>query len=456
MDNLMRHDNNSHKNEQGAALIATLMFLMAMGVLSTALIFSVLNEMKTSAAYKYGQQSFYVANGGVQKAVNWFASSYTPHLPAADYDLTTLPVKYSGNDVLLAGQTGSTSVYPEGSVISAFSSEFNNKSLQADSKNSGAYSLNATLLKYSSVRFIDPTTFISYPSAMERWRLNSIGNWGTSSHPLGTAQVTAVIENSGNALFDRALWGIDSVDLGGTVLIDSYDPALGAYGGANIGNNGGIGSNGSVTATGSVDINGDMAYGPTGTYSIGGTSTVSGNIVHLSQPRYFPSIPSFTVGTTNYNPRNGTITLNPGSYGDIAIGANGILALNPGVYYFNSITEAASASLTITGDTTIFVKSDLDLSGQGVLNSTGDPTKLTVYYSGTNEAKIAGGASAFIEAYAPNAPLRFVGTSDFFGSFIGKTVTIQGTPEVHFDEGCLQDHLFHRAFRLITWSQDSY
>jgi Tfp pilus assembly protein PilX len=444
------------KHEDGIALIMTLLFLVALGVLSTALVFTVGNEMKTSAAYKYTQEAFYVSNAGAQKALIWFNNNYSPHLPSSDYDATSFPVRYSGSSVMLAGQTGSSSVYPDSSVTTAFTAQFGNQSLQADANNSGVYALNTTLLKYTPANFIDPTTFVSYPSAMERWRINSLGYWGTVASPLGMAQITAIIENSGNAMFDRAFWGIDSIDLGGTVLVDSYDPALGSYGGTNIGNNGAIGSNGSVSTNGNVTIKGDVAFGPAGTFTEGGGTVVTGDIIHLSEPHYFPPIPSFSVGTTDYNPKNGTTTLNPGSYGSVTIGAKGILALNPGVYYFDSITENSTGQLTISGPTTIFVKTDLDLSGQGVANPLGDPTKLTIFYSGTNEMSITGGASAYVEVYAPNAPLKAVGNSDFFGSFIGKTVTVQGTPQMHFDEGCLKEHLFQRPFRLMTWSQDIY
>jgi hypothetical protein len=370
--------------------------------------------------------------------------------------MTTLPVGFSGSDVVLAGQTGSTSVYPESAVAGAFAAEFANKTLQADERNFGTYAVNATLLKHRPATFIDPTTFNSYASALERWRIDSIGYWGDFDDPLGIARITAVIENSGNALFDRALWGIDSVDLGGTVLIDSYDPDLGPYGGTNVGNNGAIGTNGSVTANGTVDIYGDMAYGPSGTYTLGPNSRVYGDIIHLQQPRYFPPIPSFSVGTTDLNIKKGTTTIGPGAYGDVNIGAKGTLALQPGVYYFDSLTESSTGTLTVSGDTTIFVKSSLDLSGQGVINPMGDPTKLTVYYAGTSRVDVVGGSSAFLEMYAPNAPMKLVGTSNFFGSFIGKTVTIQGTPDVHFDEGCLDDNLVQRPFRLINWSQNVY
>jgi hypothetical protein len=451
-----------NKGEQGAALVVTLLLLMAMGILSTALVFTVNNEMKTSVSYKYGEQAFYVANAGVQEAIKWYDNSYTPWATAGSFDTATLPISYGGNPVLLAGQTGSVSVYPDSNAIDSFASAFGNTSLQASSSNLGTYALNATLLKYSSVIFINPTTFIPYTSAIERWQVNSIGYWGANTaQPLGTAQITAVIENSGNAMFDRAFWGIDSLDLGGTVLVDSYDPALGPYGGSNIGSKGSVGSNGVVTVNGTgVEIKGDLAYGPSGSYVHTGNPTITGSIFHLAEPRYFPPLPNFSAGTTNYSPKKETITINPGSYGAIDIQADGVLALNPGIYYFDSITENSTGCLQINGNlnsvTTIFVKSALDLSGQGVVNLNGDPTRLTINYAGSSTMKIAGGASAFVEVYAPNSPLQLVGTSNFFGSFIGKTVSVQGTPEAHFDEGALQKNMLPRPFRLINWSKNAY
>ena len=220
MDEPMKHKNgNCRSDEQGMALVATLLFLLAMGVLSTALISAVNNEMKSSASYKYGEQSFYVANAGIQEAVQWFGNSYMPWVPASSYDPSTLPVEFGGSAVMLAGQTSGSSVFPSSSTISSFTARFHKMPLQADAANSGAYSLNATLLKYATANFINPDTFVSYTSAIERWRLDSVGVWGPDiERPLGTSQITAIMENSGNALFDRALFGIQGLDLGQNVV----------------------------------------------------------------------------------------------------------------------------------------------------------------------------------------------------------------------------------------------
>ncbi|MBN2243502.1 MAG: pilus assembly PilX N-terminal domain-containing protein [Acidobacteria bacterium] len=450
------------ESERGMALVTTLLFLSVMALLSTTLVFTVQNEMQSSASYKYSQQAFYVADSGVQKAVHWFRDSYNPLTAATgagSFDMTECPVEMNNLPVMLAGKTGYSSNFPDANCSTSFAGEFTNKTLSADVKNSGSYAVNATLLKHEAVSFIDPNTFAAYQSAMERWRIDSVGNWGNANKPIGVSRIEAVIENSGNALFDRALWGIEGVDLGGTVLVDSYDPALGHYDPiTNAGNDGHVGSNASITATGTVDIMGDLAYGPTGSFSGGPNITVSGTIQQLPQERIFPPIPNFTIpaGSPDISPKSGTITINPGTYGSFDIKSNGVLELNPGVYYVDSIAEAATGSLRITGDTTIYVKSALDLSGQGVINPTGNPTELTIYYDGTSEAKFVGGSEAYMEVYAPEAPITLAGNADFFGSFIGRTLALTGTPEVHFSLGCLDDNLMEQPFRILSWSQKSF
>ena len=445
------------RQEEGAALVTALLLMVVMGMLSTALVFTVQNEMKTSTAYKYSEQAFYVANAGVQNAVQWYANSYTPHLPASDYDAAKLPVEFGAHAVLLAGETGSSSVYPDETVAAAYASEFSNRAVQADNNNHGLYALNATLRKYAPATFLDPTTFLTYPSAIERWQLVSTGYWGSVAHPLGIAQITATIENSGNALFDRALWGIDSVNLHGTVLIDSYDPSLGPYGGANVGDMGAIGSNGSVLLNGNVTIDGNAAFGPAGSFTSMGGALVTGDVVHLAEPRSFPSIPEFEVGTTNVNVGgHNTQTQGPGSYGRISVGAQATLILTGGVYYIDELNVIAGGSLIVNDAATLFVKTSCNVGGQGLVNATGDPSKLTIFYSGTDDLTLNGGPGFYGDVYAPNALVTLSGNTDFFGSFIGKEVTDSGTPNIHFDEGSLTKNLFQRKFRLITWSQNTY
>ncbi len=444
-------------SEHGGALVVTLLFLTVLGAVATSLVFTTQSEMRSSVVYKYSQQSMYVANGGVQRAVAWFNNSYIPHQPSADYDITNLPISFGGQSVLLSGQTGIAAVYPESEVKTAFHGAFTAQSLLADEKNSGHYSINATLLKHTPVTFLDPTTFIAYSSATERWRLSAVGNWGTEAAPLGTTRITAIIENSGNAIFDRALWGIDSFSLGGTVLIDSYDSSIGAYGGNNVGQDGSIGTNGDASTNGNVTVKGSLAYGPAGTYTHVGGGLVTGQVIQLPEPRIFPPIPDFTVGTTAVSlGGHDTQTLAAGSYGAINLSSNAVLTFSGGTYYIDSLTTTGQADIVISAATTLFIKSAFSLGGGSVINSTAVPSNLTVWYSGTSTASLAGGSGFYGDVYAPNATVTLVGNSNFYGSFVGKVVNDSGTPNVHFDERSSDKNLEKRPFRVITWSQDTF
>jgi hypothetical protein len=460
MGKRMRNKNRNLQfaNEEGSALVIALLCLLVLGVTSSAIVFTTQGEMKSSSAYKYSQQAFYVANGGVQRAVSWYNSSYIPHLPSSDYNTTYFPVKYSGNNVLLAGDTGGSAVYPDSAVASSFHTAFASRTLEADTKNSGIYDLNASLIKYQPTTFLNPTTFATYPSAIERWRITSTGYWRTSANPIGEAQITATIENDGCSIFDRALWGIDGVSLGGTNMIDSYDPRLGPYGGTNKGYLGSIASNGTVSINGNVEVDGSLAYGPSGSFvQTGGSSTITGDVIHLPSPHYFAPIPNFTVGTTNFSVAGkATSHIPAGSYATVSAKSQSTLIFDGGVYYIDTLEELAQAQIHIAAPSTIFIKTTLNLNGQSIMNDMGLPEDLNIFYSGTNPVTLEGGTGFYGTVYAPNASMTLKGTTDFFGSFIGKTVNDNGTPRVHFDQGSLNRNLIPQPFRVITWSQNVY
>ncbi len=466
----------NYKDQQGSALIATLMFLMAMGVLSTALIFTVNNEMRTSTSYKVSQQAFYVADAGVQNAVRWFNTSYSAHIPGSDYDSTASPVKFSGSDVLLAGQQGFYSAYPDEAMRTSFLTNFNNISLQANTNNSGIYAVNATLLKYRQGNFINLTNFTNYDSGVERWRLNGIGYWGSVAHPQGIAHITVVIENSGTSIFDCTLCGKDSLKTTGGLTVNSYDPDNGPWNATtNNEDDGDVGTNGWIYADGTVDIDGQMAYGPGQTLTVGANVDVSGGISQLPEPKVYPPVPSFSVGTVNktvassrddtnpvyLQPSDGSPT--PGMFNDITI--RGTLVLQPGAYYINSITETAQGKIKLTGDTVLYVKSGFDVTGQGVVNSGTDPLippKLTVYYYPNdplrltqNTAKLAGQSNVNINFYGPGAPLQIAGGSELSGSFIAQGIDASGGSTIHGNSGNKDTNLVQRPYRIVSWSQDS-
>src|SRR5436309_2659712 len=170
--------NSRLRSKNGAALIMALLILSAFSLLTAAIVLTVQTETKISANYKYGEEAFYVANAGVQKSLDWFNTVYAPHLPTSDYDTAKVPVQYQSNNAVLAGQPGSTCNYPDSATFTSFASQFASATLQADGKNSGQYAVNATLIRTKAVRFLDTATMTTSASAIERWRIDSIGFWG--------------------------------------------------------------------------------------------------------------------------------------------------------------------------------------------------------------------------------------------------------------------------------------
>lgn len=462
------------KSEQGTALVTTLMFLLAMAVLSTALVFTVNTEMKTSSSFKYNQQAYYVANAAIQDAVQWFndGTQYVAHIPDSDYNALNSPVTLAANaqPVQLTGLTGSVTHYPAGDTIGArtvielFQTRFADTSNQAkleadpnDSMNKGQFGLNATLLNYSRAQFINEDTFSTYTSAVERWRLDSTGYWGSIAKPLGTSRITAEIENTGNALFDKALWGKDWVNLRGTSLIDSYDPQK-PLGQGNGGFKGAIGSNGYITGGGNATVQGDVGCGPKGYIDLGANTTVTGAQVKLPQERLFPPVPSFDIGNSDLRiSPNKPKSISPGSYRNWDI--QGPVTLGPGDYYIDSLSVTGQGQIIITADTNLFVKSALDIEGNSIANFTNAvpaPILKVVFAGGpATLAKITGSSTVAINYYGPNANLELAGGTEFYGSFIAKTVDNKGGATVHFDEGSLARNLIRRPYRIITWSQNA-
>ncbi len=464
MRNIMKN-----KNEQGTALIATLIFLVAMGILSTTLVFTVNNEMKTSASYKYSQQAFYIADAGIQEAVRWFSDpAYDASAYLGQYNLTTLPPSFGSGSTapkVTIGQSGGNG--PSG-LLTAFQTAFNTSQNTLPVGNySGVYVVSAKLLRHTPAHFISatmnsetPNGTGGYNSSVERWQVESIGYWGTSANPLGVSKITAIIQNDGDAFFDRALWGIDSVNLTGTSLIDSYDSAF-AYGGTNVGNLGDIGTNGDITGGGSAQVDG-FVYCQAG-FDCDLPSNIDGSTV-VDQPRTFNPIDPFTTGTTNLELTSkvstGTFSVSDGQYGTVSVCGSCTLTIPAGTWYMENLD--VQGTLRITGDATLYVAMSssgkkngyMDVSAQAIVND-GVPRNLTVFYNGTNECKWTGGVGISASLYAPNAKLTLRGNAEFFGSFVAKDIDNAGSCAVHFDQASLRRNLIRRPFRIITWSRNS-
>ncbi|HEY4612950.1 MAG TPA: hypothetical protein VII11_08215, partial [Bacteroidota bacterium] len=150
-----------------------------------------------------------------------------------------------------------------------------------------------------------------------------------------------------------------------------------------------------------------------------GTITGSQNTpLQLPLVTALPEFKSATPGTENFDiPQNGTLTLQPGSYGDILVRKNGVLTLTGGTYHLNSFTTGDDVQLIFQAPTEVRIAGKFD-SGQGSYIGPQDTTTMTadqiIFYvtgiNGTNgnlgatpkAAKIGIGNTVWANFYAPN------------------------------------------------------
>lgn len=68
-----------------------------------------------------------------------------------------------------------------------------------------------------------------------------------------------------------------------------------------------------------------------------------------------------------------------------------------------------------------------------------DASILQFVYGGTAEIKMKGNSGAAATFYAPNASIEFGGTSDLYGSILGKRINETGTGDIHYDRRLQHD-----------------
>jgi hypothetical protein len=271
---------------------------------------------------------------------------------------------------------------------------------------------------------------------------------------------------AGGSLFSNAIFatafGCDSVDMRGGSTVDSFDSSLGfnsshTLSGGNVGANGTVSLNGANTAIyGTVSVwNQNCNQFPSGFNSNGGRQP-SGGIGSLNGPGNYPAPPlpntppissqniygscGSIAGCSNTGTR--TVSLAPGSYGNLGLSGGTTMHVSAGTYNFNSFTLSGNSVLyvdsgpvyvNIAGASLFGGNPAMDLSGGTMQNPTGIPANLQFSYAGSQGVNISGGSGSYATVYAPNAPVNLSGGSDFFGSIIGSIFTNSGGVALHYD-----------------------
>jgi sugar lactone lactonase YvrE len=271
-----------------------------------------------------------------------------------------------------------------------------------------------------------------------------------------------------DAVFARAN-GCGSITGSGGSTIDSFNSTLG-YSSSHVLRGGNVGTNGNVSLSGGSVIYGSAAVDSltsgncsssavTGDTISGGASLTAG-LVALKGPITYPappapnpappttsqnlsgSCPAGMTGCTN-GPGGRTVTLAPGSYGNVQLSGGTTADFSKGTYNFNSLVLSGGSTLSVVGSGPVVVNlagvglsgnsPALDLTGGTMENPTGIPAQLQFIYAGSQAVNLSGGTHSYAVVYAPNALVNMSGGADFFGSVNGSTVTQSGGARFHYD-----------------------
>ena len=255
----------------------------------------------------------------------------------------------------------------------------------------------------------------------------------------GSAQTRVEMVTERRSQFPYGLLALNLIELDGDgAQVDSYDSALGDYGGANVGSLANIHSHGNIVlATNNVVQGTGQAAG---SVTLGGGSAITGG--------YTPGAAPYSVVTDILYPAPGGYMtgVNPpaaynGSTYDLTVGAGGV-TLSAGTYSFNKIIVEPNGKLAVTGPVTIYMTGQLHAAAGAVINTSKLPTNLTIFSSKTGEDAMLfdeGTGEFYGGIYALNGEVEFQNAVSqpvgwkIFGAIVAKEVDIESKAQFHYD-----------------------
>jgi Tfp pilus assembly protein PilX len=413
------------RSERGVALIFALLSILVLSILAVAIMSTSQAQIWTSLNYRLTAQARYAAEAGVQEAMGYLSSAnYTPPSGAdlASYTLTTNPVQYNGQPVVLSSVTTATNYYD--SVSAHYSGYAGAAAGSLPNESNVSYAATATLLRMAQVA---GTSWLSGTGGVtQTWQITSVAT--ISGVRNSTVQVVETFERSSVPVFQYGLealgTGCGAIDLAGGDYTDSYNSSLGSYASQTAGTGGNIATNGNVklgNTGGLAQVNGKIGVTnpsagvgacPAHNVTDSGSSNYAGLTSVPSIPVKLPwgctTTPCYPPGTnitTNQNvstsctsgpiagcsrgttscptcttisitPKgssssNGNVyTLAPGSYGNLTMSGNDVFHVTAGTYSVNSINFGGSNAQIVVDSGPVIFNLVGNCSGGGCPNVT--------------------------------------------------------------------------------------
>ena len=442
------------------------------------------------------------------------AAATDPPVTGSTYGGTPVAPTLSSNPVVL-GDSANFATVASNTIANSFSGMRSTLNTISLGNATGDFTIrDATLLSHDRYKAFDGVT----DRIVERWRLRVQGRVRDSANrTLAVVEETAVLQTVPLPIWGNALHGQCSVQMNGALTTDSFNSTNGVYGGSNLftGEDAGasVASNSfNGSSGGSGVINGDLYYGAVPDTAGGCTSSgesvddsiVQGDIEEYPPMPYPPITPTFTSGTTKdcskggvaydsstvgfwrYTPNTptgnewGGCSPTGGTHLELRVptvdesssaaaparyfvkeivinpGTSSVRRVHAATRTMCSSADAASARCPVT---LLFVSGQLKLMGAGMISAAPgncDPTRFTIYYTGTADVQL-GGTSGFCGIlYAPNARVNIAGNTQIWGAITAKEVVTAGGVQVHYDLALQRMKIMVSPFRAINQSRDVF
>jgi hypothetical protein len=315
-------------------------------------------------------------------------------------------------------------------------------------------------------------------------RFERFTNGILAAHAISSPQVSRRIEAIVRPLssFNQAIMSVGTVDLTNqNIVVDSYDSTdptkstNGLYDLAKRQQNGDIATDGNLIDAGNAQIYGDVATNS-------GTVVGAANITGTERDDFYQEpIPIGAPTWTAYVSSTTTLTASSTSgssasrYQLSSVSLSGTktltLAGNPDgsqtyieIYVTGDISFAGNSQLIVQPGVTakIYFAGNVDIGGNGILNSNNQPGDLELFgIQPTNNdsyhVSLGGNGQIIASVYAPNHDVTINGggtNGHVFGSVVGKTVTMTGVTNLHYDEHLGTIGLINN-YQIASWFEDT-
>ena len=288
--------------------------------------------------------------------------------------------------------------------------------------------------------------------------------------------------------FDQAIMSVGVVDLTNqNIVVDSYDSSdstkstNGLYDPAKRQQNGDIATDGQLIEAGNAQIYGDVATNA-------GTVSGAANITGVERTDFYQEpIPVGAPSWSSWNASPSSVT------GTTTITASATKGSAASRYVLTSVSLTGSKTLTVAGNpdgsqtyveiyvtgdisvsgtgqivvqpgvtATIYFAGNVDITGNGVLNSNNQPGDFMLYgiqppTTSSEHVNFGGNSQITASIYAPGHDVTVNGggtNGHVYGSIVGKTVTMTGVSNLHYDERLGSTGVINN-YKIVSWFEDN-